>query len=725
MIDILVENLPLEVPAKISVLEACRIAGILVPRFCYHEMLSVAGNCRMCLIEVNGMEKPVASCATEAKDKMSIFVESAFAKKCRENVLETILINHPLDCPICDQGGECDLQDQAKHFGMSKSRYFYAKKVTTDKICNSVVKTVMTRCITCTRCVRYASEITGIEFFGTLGRGRETEIGSFISELFESGISGNVVDLCPVGALNNKAYSFKARPWELSYSDNIDLNDSLQTKTYVNFKGNNLYRILPKKNRYSNIITDNARYMHEHNSFARVKYVKVSSKKSLHRNLPPHLSYKFEDYILEAIHCILKEQMEMGYFPKGFLKFSKINFIIDNKCDLVTATFISQIQKTNLLTKVNIKNISSIDFKDNLYSTNKVFLDKFLKASNDICLLIGTNTTTENALLNNSIRTKYGTNNTEILTAGYYSEQNVPNKLLTMSSDNVFNLFEGFLKPIALKLMGKKRCSLLIGESFLKRIHSINSFNAFMNKFLPSADVIVLRLEVNAEAMNLFNNTHILNNKKNKDGSMSRSVSNSLAWCNRDEANFFLNNEDNIFSRKLARAAGKGKNFMFYTNYSPILEKAHVTFPVSTVFEKDPLKINPVYLNIMHLPQYSNYVLPEKGMDVKSLSEILMNIFQADCAFDMKKFFKRPSIVLPYLKYIYDLSAPKYTEGLLKIEPFYGIKLIKSDINTFSVSNYPMKQEIKNFYESNYFCKNSPTLKKKSINYKQKYTNFV
>jgi len=412
MVDIFVENLPLELPAKVSLIEACRIAGVVVPRFCYHEMLSVVGNCRMCLVEVNGMEKPVASCATEAKGKMSIFVESAFAKKSRENVLETILINHPLDCPICDQAGECDLQDQAKHFGMTKSRYFYVKKVTTDKICNSIVKTVMTRCITCTRCVRYASEVAGVDYFGTLGRGRETEIGSFVSKIFESEISGNVVDLCPVGALNNKPYSFKARPWELNSSDSIDLNDPLQTKIYINFKGNVIYRILPKKHRYSNIISDTARYMHEHFSFGRITQARAILVKG--NNTPQIFELSKYSSDMSKSFTTLKEKFKLEFTQNKFTKslrrvkkFSKINFIIDNKCDLVTASILFELQKRNFLTQINIKNISHIDFKDNLYSTNKIFLDNILKTSNNICLSFGTNVRHESAILNTNIRYKY------------------------------------------------------------------------------------------------------------------------------------------------------------------------------------------------------------------------------------------------------------------------------------------------------------------------------
>jgi len=265
MINLTINDFEFSVKSKISILEACKYAGITIPRFCYHEILSVSGNCRMCLVEIDTIEKPVASCATEAKDGMAVFVDNAFVKKARENVVEALLLNHPLDCPICDQAGECDLQDQTKMYGSVNSRYFFLKTTVEDKYCGPLIKTIMTRCITCTRCVRYSSEVAGVDFFGTLNRGGSTEIGSYVSQMFKSEISGNVVDLCPVGALTSKPYAFKARPWELRMIESIDITDSLGSNIYVNYKENEIFRILPKNNKYLNnsIISDKARFVYE------------------------------------------------------------------------------------------------------------------------------------------------------------------------------------------------------------------------------------------------------------------------------------------------------------------------------------------------------------------------------------------------------------------------------------------------------------------------------
>jgi len=212
VISVRINDLTFSIKPGMTIIEACKSVGITIPRFCYHESLSIAGNCRICLVELEGSEKPVASCLTEALENISIYTDSIFVKKARENVMETLLLNHPLDCPICDQAGECDLQDQAQTFGNDYSRYFFNKRGVEDKDCGPLIKTIMTRCIHCTRCVRFGSEVAGVDILGTFGRGSSTEVGSYVSKFFNSELSGNVIDLCPVGALNSKPASLKTRP---------------------------------------------------------------------------------------------------------------------------------------------------------------------------------------------------------------------------------------------------------------------------------------------------------------------------------------------------------------------------------------------------------------------------------------------------------------------------------------------------------------------------------
>ena len=234
MTKLIIDGKEIEVPAEYTLLQACEAAGAEIPRFCYHERLSIAGNCRMCLVEVKGGPKPVASCAWGVRDcrpgpkgePPEISTRSPMVKKAREGVMEFLLINHPLDCPICDQGGECDLQDQAMGYGVDTSRFAENKRAVEDKYLGALVKTSMNRCIQCTRCVRFASEVCGVPEMGATGRGEDMEITTYLESALTSELQGNLVDICPVGALTSKPYAFAARPWELGKTQSIDVMDA-------------------------------------------------------------------------------------------------------------------------------------------------------------------------------------------------------------------------------------------------------------------------------------------------------------------------------------------------------------------------------------------------------------------------------------------------------------------------------------------------------------------
>ncbi len=241
-----VDGVEIEVPQGATVLQACELAGKEIPRFCYHERLSIAGNCRMCLVEVKpGPPKPQASCALPAAENQEIFTNTPMVKNAREGVMEFLLINHPLDCPICDQGGECDLQDQSLAYGRGHSRYDENKRAVTEKYMGPIVKTVMTRCIQCTRCIRFAEEVAGVEEIGAIYRGEDMQITSYLEGAVTSELSGNVVDLCPVGALTSKPYAFEARPWELKKTLTIDVMDAVGTNIRLDSRGRQVLRCLP------------------------------------------------------------------------------------------------------------------------------------------------------------------------------------------------------------------------------------------------------------------------------------------------------------------------------------------------------------------------------------------------------------------------------------------------------------------------------------------------
>jgi NADH-quinone oxidoreductase subunit G len=241
-----IDGIAVEVPPNTTILQAAETVGVEIPRFCYHDRLSIAGNCRMCLVDVEKSPKPVASCAMPVGEGMVVHTKSERANKARGGVMEFLLINHPLDCPICDQGGECDLQDQAMAYGFDRGRYAENKRAVKDKYMGPVVETVMTRCIHCTRCVRFATEVAGVPQLGATGRGEDMEITTYLEGALASELSGNVVDLCPVGALTSKPYAFSARPWELRKTESIDVMDAVGTNIRVDARGRQVMRVLPR-----------------------------------------------------------------------------------------------------------------------------------------------------------------------------------------------------------------------------------------------------------------------------------------------------------------------------------------------------------------------------------------------------------------------------------------------------------------------------------------------
>ena len=247
MARVTVDGIEVEIPNGASVLQACEAAGKEIPRFCYHERLSVAGNCRMCLVEVEKAPKPVASCAYPVMEGMKIFTDTAMVRNARRGVMEFLLINHPLDCPICDQGGECDLQDQAVAYGKDSSRFDEQKRSVKDKNIGPLIKTVMTRCIQCTRCIRFATEVAGVPELGATGRGETMEVGTYVEKALSSELSGNLIDICPVGALTSRPYAFVSRPWELQKTDSIDVLDATGTPIRIDTRGGEVLRILPRQ----------------------------------------------------------------------------------------------------------------------------------------------------------------------------------------------------------------------------------------------------------------------------------------------------------------------------------------------------------------------------------------------------------------------------------------------------------------------------------------------
>lgn len=370
--------------SSLSFIQFCEDLNIVIPRFCYHDRLNIAGNCRMCLVELKGSAKPVVACSTSISRDMIFFVNNSYVKRMRESVLEFLLINHPLDCPICDQGGECDLQDQTIIFGSDRGRFFSKKRSVEDKYFGPLIKTIMTRCIHCTRCVRYFDEIVGSPLIGTIGRGNSTEISSYIQQDLLNEISGNVIDLCPVGALTSKPYAFTARPWELTSFESIDILDSFNSNIKVDVKGNVIMRILPKVNEYLNEewITDYIRFSYdsfrkERLTFPMVKVVKNSN--SLYEpcswsSVFEKLKILFIGHGFDSIHVYIGESINL--YSSFMLK-----YWVDVTSNVIFTFFDSFVNpnfKQNFLAKNCIMNLSknsnfficNLDLKKNISILN-------------------------------------------------------------------------------------------------------------------------------------------------------------------------------------------------------------------------------------------------------------------------------------------------------------------------------------------------------------------
>ena len=355
-----------------TILKFCDFIGVGVPRFCYHDRLYIAGNCRMCMVELKSSLKPVIACSTTLSRGMNIYTTSFFVKKARENVMEFLLINHPLDCPICDQGGECDLQDQAIIFGSDRGRFKEVKRSVLDFFMGPVVKTIMTRCIHCTRCIRFSEEVVGHSTLGRFGRGDSTEIGTYIVKPFIDELSGNIVDVCPVGALTSKSYAFKARPWELKNLESIDIFDSLGSNIRVDVKGNEIVRILPKRHDYLNEewITDKIRFSFEGLKNNRIVFPMYRNDKN---SLLQSCSFSFLfNHLTSSISTILSEKEETNLNSK--IKVELSHYFTSSQDYIYIYNFFSLLGINNIHYNNSLLS-SNIDFRYNylVNSTLRVF----------------------------------------------------------------------------------------------------------------------------------------------------------------------------------------------------------------------------------------------------------------------------------------------------------------------------------------------------------------
>jgi NADH-quinone oxidoreductase chain G len=439
-------------------IEFCETLGIVIPHFCYNKNLSISGNCRMCLVELKKSPKPIVSCAMNAKSTLSanteIFTNSPLVKKARENVLEFLLLNHPLDCPICDQGGECDLQDQSLFFGLSKKRFYNFKRIVTDKNIGPIVKTVMTRCIHCTRCVRFASEIGGVEALGVFGRGMNTEIGTYVNKTFQSELSGNVIDLCPVGALTSKPYPFIGRSWELKNIGSIDFSDGFGQNTQVFLKNNRIVKILPDHNPESNSnewISDKARFSFD-------------GMFSPERQLNTFNSFSWNDLFKELIRTFYF----YDHLNRHFLKLNNLILIFNGSVSIEVLNFLVLLSKKYSFIKLrrDTKFKVNNDFEANL-QLNSATSAELLETST-LCLLIGINTRYEGSLLNQKLRQRYLKGNFKVFSVDSSVNLTFPTNYLNANLSTIRSIAEGN-HMLCQSLKTSKKPSIIISSNIFSR----------------------------------------------------------------------------------------------------------------------------------------------------------------------------------------------------------------------------------------------------------------
>ena len=449
MPKITINGKEIEFENGMTVLQACELADVEIPRFCYHEKLSIAGNCRMCLVEMEKSPKPIASCAMPAAEGMNIKTNTAFVEKARKGVMEFLLANHPLDCPVCDQGGECDLQDQSMYYGVDKSRFIENKRQVKEKYMGPLIKTQMTRCIHCTRCVRFATEVAGVPEIGAIGRGENMEITTYLEKAMESELSANVIDLCPVGALTSKPYAFEARPWELKKTESIDVMDAVGSNIRVDTYNWEVKRILPRLNNDINEewISDKTRYSCDGLLKQRldVPYIKKDNK----------LQKSSWDEAIELLVNKIKscEPHEIG---------GHIGDLVNLENSLGFKKLFSALKVKDLEFREREFYINSSEKINYLFNSSIKGIEQ-----SDLILLIGTNPRHEATMLNARIRKIFAQKRIPIFSIGdpgdlTYEYTKIGNK--TDDLKDIINEKGEFYK----KLSSAKKPIIIIGESALE-----------------------------------------------------------------------------------------------------------------------------------------------------------------------------------------------------------------------------------------------------------------
>lgn len=694
MINLTIDNKKVAVPNGVTILQACQQVNIEIPRFCYHERLSIAGNCRMCLVEVERSVKPVASCAMPVMENMVVHTNTDMVKKAREGIMEFLLVNHPLDCPICDQGGECDLQDQSMLFGNDRGRYYEYKRAVEDKNWGPLIKTIMTRCIHCTRCVRFATEIAGVSNIGVSGRGNSMEIGTYVESTFNSELSGNVIDLCPVGALTSKPYAFTARSWELKKTDSIDVLDAIGSNITINTRGYQVMRVLPKVNEGINEewINDKTRFSYDGLKRQRLNKPMVKGSDGSFKSVEWNVAF---EEIKKAVSSV------------------KPNDIAAISGELVELeSLVSLKDLVNNLGSNNtsvVKHDSSIstDIRPNyLCNTQLEDLEK-----SDVCLLVGVNPRLEATLLNSRIRKKYLKKDIIIASIGapidttYFVEHlgNTPKVLLDIASKkhSFFKILKSAKNPTI--IFGNSSLVRLDKEDIIKCIYSLSKeiniirddWNGINFLHTGAGDVGGLDIGFVPGPKSYLQN-------KNLSTETSKLPYKLIYLLGSDEINLNLIPEN---------------TFVVYQGHhgDKAAYRANVILPGSAYTEK-----NGLFVNLEGKPQMAKLALNPPGEAredwkiIRALSEVLGNKLPYDTHKDV---LKRLYDIAPSLRNTGKVSR-NVVSSLLQMENASNI-----DVKGLSVSCTPFSAYVYDYYQTNSISRSSQIMAQCSLH--KKNTSFV
>lgn len=689
-----------EVNSNLTVLQACGFVGIYIPRFCYHEKLSIVGSCRMCLVELYKSIKPVVACATPVYKDIEIYTETALTKNSREHVLEFLLINHPLDCPICDQGGECDLQDQSLVYGSDRGRFKEKKRAVLNKDFGPFIKTMMTRCIHCTRCVRFMSEVAGDAVLGTLGRGKDMEIGTYIANTIQSEISGNIIDICPVGALTSKPFAFTNRSWELRSVESVDIMDGLGSSIRLDFRGSEIVRILPMLNELLNEcwITDKIRFTYDGFKYNRLITPLLRKKKwSINNSMSiGYLTGSWErsiSFLISIIICFL-----------FIFSIDNIKFVLGELIDI--QTILSVMYTANLLGSSNITFSSEVlnstyfnlDMRENyLFNQPISYLEQGAPY-----IFIGSNLQLESPLLNVRLN-KVSSIKKVVGFFGSFQKNNFNNYHLGTSIYNIQRILKG--KHFF--------CKLISSYGISSWISNINYSYTFSN--------IIDTLNNSTKYNNIINQYNVIHNDCNKIGVFDicvnnryKQVSNYQQFFNTNKPTLTYYLGDDSYSSYTNNDKSM-KNFFVYQGHHSIIDEfkqISLFLPSTSFIEKSKKYIN----NIGKVLSVRKAIIPP---GLSKDDSLVINIINLILKHGSSTDIKMETALFTYLPHLFN------TIDFKNFSIYFLMWRMLSNIfnETFGIfNNIIYFNQIDNYYKTNQVSKASKILAKMNVHL-QNYAN--